>query len=308
MNSQKTFLTQWTAALVLGLSLPTFSAAGEHAPKAPALLSQDDLQKRLSDAKLRLLDARPRADYDLAHIPGAVWVDGKIFQEQSRPEAFADQAAWAQALAPLGIASDTEVYIYDGARQHDASRIWWLLSYAGIERVGLVDGGFPLWERQGRPVSSEVPAVAPRPLAVQFHSKWVTTRAEIQAAIANGEIQLLDARSTAEFRGEKRPPASSRAGHIPTARSLDGYDLVDADGKFLDPAIQRERLAQAGIVADRPVIAYSNTGARSSIAVFALKRLGIHVRHYYQGFAEWSKDASASIVQGDKPGDRSPSK
>jgi|SRR5271157_209311 len=308
MNSQKTFLTQWTAALVLGLSLPAFSAAGEHPPKAPALLSQDELQKRLSDAKLRLLDARPRADYDQGHIPGAVWVDGKIFQELSRPEAFADQTAWAQSLAPLGITSDTEVYIYDGSRQHDASRIWWLLSYAGVERVGLIDGGFPLWERQGHPVSTEVPAVAPRPLAVQFHSKWVAPRAEIQAAIAKGEIQLLDARSAAEHRGEKSPPGSSRAGHIPTARSLDAYDLVDADGKFLDPATQRERLAQAGIVADRPVIAYSNTGGRSSIAVFALRRLGIHVRHYYQGLAEWSKDASAALVQGDKPGDGSSSK
>jgi thiosulfate/3-mercaptopyruvate sulfurtransferase len=112
---------------------------------------------------------------------------------------------------------------------------------------------------------------------------------------------LLDARSVAEYRGETPPRNGGPAGHIPSARSLEGYDLVDAEGRFLDAESQRARLARAGIVPDRPVIAYSNGGARSALSVFALKRLGISTRHYFQGLSDWSKDSSASLVVGAEP-------
>jgi thiosulfate/3-mercaptopyruvate sulfurtransferase len=149
MSTRLIFVRGLLSALVL--AIPPLVMGAEPAGKVPALLSHDALQTRLGGAKLRLLDVRPQADYEKGHIPGALWVDGKVFQEISRPESLANAAAWAQA--PLGIGQDSEVYIYDAARQHDAARLWWLLSYAGVERVGLIDGGFPLWERQGRPVS-----------------------------------------------------------------------------------------------------------------------------------------------------------
>jgi 3-mercaptopyruvate sulfurtransferase SseA len=41
--------------------------------------------------------------------------------------------------------------VYDANRQLDAARLWWLLRYLGVGQVGLIDGGFPLWEKQGRP-------------------------------------------------------------------------------------------------------------------------------------------------------------
>ena len=291
-----------TAALALNLALSAVGLAQEHAPNAPPLISHDELQKRLSDTKLRLVDSRPKADYDKGHVPGAVWVDSKVFQEISKPETVADQSVWSHALAPLGIDLDTEVYVIDGAHQ-DAARTWWLLSYAGVKHVGLVDGSFALWERQGHPVTSEVPTIAPRPLTVEFHPKRFATKADVKTAIAKGESQLLDIRSAAEYRGEKQKNAAARAGHIPTARSLDVHDLLDPDGKFLDPATQRQRLSQAGIAADRPAIVYSNSGSRASLAVFALRRLGIHARSYYYGLADWSKDASEPVILGDKPGE-----
>jgi thiosulfate/3-mercaptopyruvate sulfurtransferase len=267
------FVSVHGLAVTLALTIPPLVGGGEPAGKAPILVTHDELQKRLGDAKLRLLDARPKADYDKGHIPGALWVDGKAFQDVSRPESLANAEAWAQILAPLAITPGSEVYIYDAARQHDAARIWWLSSYAGVERVGLVDGGFPLWERQNRPVTSESPAVEPRRFDVQFHARRVAERADVQAAIDTGAAQLLDARSEAEYRGETKPRDGGPAGHIPSARSLEAYGLVDADGRFLDAETQRARLARTGLAAGRPVIVYSHGGSRSALAVFALERL-----------------------------------
>jgi thiosulfate/3-mercaptopyruvate sulfurtransferase len=65
------------------MALAAFAAhtAAEEAPESAQptsrLVSFNELQKRLNEAKLRLLDVRPRADYDRSHIPGAVSADAK---------------------------------------------------------------------------------------------------------------------------------------------------------------------------------------------------------------------------------------
>ena len=68
------------------------------------LVTHDELEKRLGDGELRILDTRPKADYDKGHIPGAVWVDAKAVEEMAaKPGALADRGAWETWLAPLGI-------------------------------------------------------------------------------------------------------------------------------------------------------------------------------------------------------------
>jgi thiosulfate/3-mercaptopyruvate sulfurtransferase len=298
-DAMKTVTTKtigWTAALAL--ALPVLARAGE--PDAPPLIAQDELQKRLGDPELRLLDVRPRAEYNRGHIPGALWLDIKSLEELAQGDSFADKEAWVRSLAPLGIGPNTEVYLYDANRQHDAGRAWWLLWYASVPRVGLVDGGFPLWVYAGRAVSKEVPTIAARELAVAFHPRLVVSRAEVQSASQGREVQILDVRSGAEYRGDVKPQNGSRAGHIPGARSLDADELVDADGRWLDPALQRARLIQAGIDPQRPLIVYSQEGARSGLAIFALRRLGIPARHYRAGFADWVNDPQAPVVSGNE--------
>ena len=194
--------------VVLTLALPVLARAADEpsrTPQAPPLLSHDELQKRLNDSHLRLLDARSRANYEKGHIPGALWVDVKELQALTRPETLSDKDAWARALAPLAIDETSEVYVYDDDRQHNAGRVWWQLSYAGVPRVGLIDGGFPLWERERRPVNSETVQVEPRTFAVNFHAKRAASRDEVRSAIQDDKVQIVDARSAAEYRGEKKP-------------------------------------------------------------------------------------------------------
>ena len=290
-----------TGLVFLALSNPAVSADEKHHEGAP-LITHEKLQERLNDPKLRLLDARPRSEYDQGHIPGAVWVDTKVIQELGRPEAIRDEAVWSRALAPLGINDDTrEVFIYDSARQHDAARVWWTLSYAGVPRVGLVDGGFGLWQREKRPVGTDPAVVASREFRPTFRAGRLAIRDEVRRAISSGSAQLLDARSPEEYRGERHSENSTAAGHIPGARNLDAYALVDSDGRFVDKESVSRRLADAGFAADRPVIAYSNGGNRSAIVAFALEQLGAPVRHYVPGLSDWSQDASAPIAAGRQP-------
>ncbi len=296
----------------LALAFPALAPAAEpEKPKQaafhltpPQVISHEALEKRLNDPALRLIDARSKADYGKGHLPGALWVDVKAFEDLFKSKEVADKSVWAHALAPLGIGANTEVYVYDGAKQHDAARVWWLLGYANVEKIGLVDGGFGLWQKSSRPVVTEVKSVAPQEFSVKFHERRVLSRAEVQAAAKGEELQLLDARSVAEFKGEKKPANGGRAGHIPGAKNLEAYDLVDADGRFLDKEATLKKLSAAGIVEGKSVVVYSNGAGRASVATFALRKAGIHARVYVPGFAAWAKDASAEIVTGLDAGSR----
>ena len=303
--------TRGLATLAL-FAVPTLAlAADEPQRHGSPLITHESLQARLSDQKLRLLDVRPRADYDQGHIPGAVWVDIKAIRELTRPDAIRDEAAWSRAIAPLGISTDTEaVFIYDNARQHDAAPVWWALTYAGVPRVGLVDGGFALWQKDKHPVSSDAVTVAAQEFKPNLHADRFATRDDVRQASTKGDSQLLDARAPEEYRGEATADNNSNntnsnhkstPGHIPGARNLDGYALVDVDGRFLEDDTVKSRLSEAGFTADRPVITYSQSGNRSAIVVFALERAGTPIKHYVPGLAEWRTDATAPIAAGRDP-------
>ena len=261
----------------------------------------------LEDPSLRLLDARPRADYEKGHLPGAVWVDVKALEGLFQSDAVADPAAWARAVAPLGIGAGTEVFAYDDNRQHDAARAWWLLGYAGVEKIGVVDGSYKGWVKAGRPTGTETPAVAAKDFAAKFHPRRVLRRDDIREAAKGHALQLVDARSADEYSGAKAPTNGGRAGHIPGARNLFAYDLVAEDGTILGAEAIREKLAKAGIKADVPVIVYSNGAGRGSVVAFALRRAGVHARVFVPGLNGWSKDDSAQVLKGPIPAG-SPSK
>jgi thiosulfate/3-mercaptopyruvate sulfurtransferase len=162
----------------------------------------DELQGRIGEPHFRLLDARSQGEYDKGHIPGAVRVDPRTVEKiAAKPGALTDRAAWEAWIAPLGIGPDTEVLVYDANRQLDAARLWWLLRYLGIAKVGLIDGGVTLWEKQGRTVTTETRKVEPRKFEIRFRTDRLATRDEVLGALKQGKVRVIDARSQAEHTG-----------------------------------------------------------------------------------------------------------
>ncbi len=215
-------------ATVLALIGPFYQSASDKPDSQPSsaaiLKTFDALQERLNAPSLRLLDARPRADYVKAHIPGAVWVDAKAVEKlAARSGGLEDRDAWKAWIAPLGITPQTKVLIYDAHRHLDAARLWWLLSYLGDEKVGLIDGSFPLWQRQGRPVATEIAKVDPTPFRINFRTDKHATRSEVLEAMKAKSAQIIDARSVPEYRGAEL--RSKRGSHIPSACSLEWSNL-----------------------------------------------------------------------------------
>src|SRR5262249_35438461 len=123
-----TVMTKAWLILPLVFLAPLASRAADSGGERACLVAFPELEKRLGEPDLRILDARPKADYEKGHIPGAVWVDAKAVESMAaKPGALTDRASWEKWIAPLGIGPKTDVVVYDARRQLDAPRIWWVL-------------------------------------------------------------------------------------------------------------------------------------------------------------------------------------
>ncbi len=285
-------------ALVLGL-LASAPAPAADGPMA-RLATFDELEKSLGQPGLRLLDARPRAEHEHAHLPDATWVDAKAAQAiAARPGGLQDRDAWEAWIRPLGIAPGDRVLILDGERQLEAARLWWLLGYLGVESVGLVDGNVPLWVRQGRPTTAEATATTPVAFPVRFRDDRHATRDQVLRAVEEKTAAIVDARTLAEFTGEKK--LSKRGGHAPDACRMEWTDLVDLDGRFLGAEAIRARLAALGVAPGRAVITHCQGGGRASVDAFAIERAGFPTRNFYLGWSDWGNADDTPVVEGPGP-------
>jgi thiosulfate/3-mercaptopyruvate sulfurtransferase len=265
---------------------------------AARLIPFDKLQARLGDPKLRLLDARPKADYAKAHIPGAAWVDLKKAEAiASAPGGLQDPDAWTDWVAGLGIEPGSEVIVYDANRQLDAARLWWLLSYLGVKHVALIDGGFPLWASEGRPTSDEPFSPEAKPFPISLRKDRIATLEDVAGLLKSGDAKIVDARGEAEFTGARA--LSKRGGRIPGACSVEWTRLVDDQGRFLPLDDLRAKFKAAGLEDDDAAVSHCQGGGRASVDAFILERLGHPTRNYYLGWSDWGNADDTPIETGE---------
>jgi thiosulfate/3-mercaptopyruvate sulfurtransferase len=293
------FTTRIVPGLLALALIGAAPALSQQTPRPMArLVTFDELQSRLKQPGPRILDPRPRADYDQGHLPGAVWVDVKTASDlAAKPGGLADRDEWTAWMRPLGLTDEArEVRIVDGKRQLDAARLWWLLTYLGIDDVGLVDGNVPLWQSQGRPMTTEVPKAAASTVAAAFRRERLAGAEDVLAALKDHSAKIVDARTLDEHTGAEAK--SKRGGHVPTACHLEWTDLVDNDGRFLAESSLRERLAKLGIKPGEAVITHCQGGGRASVDAFALERLGLRTRNYYLGWSDWGNRDEVPVDKG----------
>lgn len=263
------------------LSLALTPAADSY-PNAKILIEADALQK-LDPKTVLILDARDEKAYLAGHILGAVRLPTAEWSKAvpDTPE------AWAKRMAQLGAKSDTPVVVYAGADVRDAARAWWLLKYAGVEDVQLLNGGFPAWEKVGGEAETKENAARPiEPGMAAVRSDRLAEKKDLQAILKDKSSQILDARSEGEYCGTAG--AASRKGHIPGAVALEWSDLLTPDKKFKSPEELKKLFAERKVDLDKPAVTYCQSGGRAAVLAFGLELMGAkHVRNYYKSWAEW---------------------
>ena len=254
------------------------------------------------DVRWRLGGPPPAELYASGHLPGAVGVD--LDRDLAAPvgdgsrgrHPLPEPGALQEALRRWGINEDSSVVAYDDADGSSAARAWWLLRWAGLGDVRVLDGGMAAWTAAGLPLTAEVPSPEPGDVLVRPGAMPVLD-AESTAGLVAGGGTLLDARVEPRYRGEVEP-VDPVAGHIPGARSAPAGGNVDTSGRFLTAERLRERFAGLGVDPGRGVGAYCGSGVTAAQEVLALHLAGIPAALYAGSWSEWVADRSRPVETG----------
>jgi len=243
-----------------------------------------------------------RRAYAAAHVPGAYFVhvdedlSGKKTGKNGR-HPLPDIEEFAARMNERGVTPQTQVVLYDDLGGNFAVRLWWMLRWLGHERVALLDGGYPLWEREGRQVTKEVPqprkgAFVPRP-----REGATVDVAFVEQHREDPALKLIDARAAERFKGLQEP-IDPVAGHIPGAVNRFWQKNLRPDGLFKSPdQLRKEYTELLGATAPDQAVHMCGSGVTSCHNMFALELAGIPAGRLYPGsWSEWCADPSRPIA------------
>ena len=274
------------AALLVTL---TFTLALSSASFAADLALIEPAALKGNSSKWIILDARPKAEWEAGHIPGALSLPWEAYtRTDARGVKYSTipPQELAVALAGLGIDEKSPLVVYG-----DADKSWggegydvWLFSWLGHRGpIRLLSGGIQSWRSQNLPLAhgAEKPLARKAGYKVSINPQTIVTTEELQKG-RNG-YTLVDVRSTFEWLKGRIPGAI----HIPWEDFYTGKDR-----RPLPPAELKKLLAKHGVDSSKPVVFYCLGGVRSAYAWTVYQLAGLPDGRNYKGsWAAWEKRA-----------------
>jgi thiosulfate/3-mercaptopyruvate sulfurtransferase len=260
-------------------------------PNAQLLIETPELASLLSSPGVRLLDARLPQEYRLGHIPGAVNLPAPATDSlDANRQGYPLPPDWAERLfRGAGIDQTSRVIVYDDEGNRFAARVFYVLEFFGQAHVQLLNGGFKKWQSEGRPIVNEPPTLAPGDFQPRANPTLMATSQWVMQRLKDPAVKLVDARSPAEFLGEK--VLGPRGGHIPGAVNIDWTRTIEPGEikTFLPPARLKELFEGSGVSKKQEVVVYCELGIRGASVYFALRLMGYpRVRLYDGSWMDWS--------------------
>jgi len=223
----------------------------------------------------------PLADYQKAHLPGAVFVDVDRWLA-GPPSAAAgrhplpDPEHFAEGMRVAGIGDEDLVVAYDDDSGVQAARLVWLLRVTG-HAAALLDTDITGWHGQRESGSVTRPRSSFR--AVPWPAELLVSMDDL------GEVPLLDARPADRFRGENEV-VDVRAGHVPGAHSLPSRES-STGGRLLPVPELRRRLTEAGVA--EGWVSMCGSGVTACHTLLVAEHLGLPQGRLYPGsWSQWA--------------------
>ena len=278
------------------------------------------LAEHLEDPHLRVVDMRgyvrtvehdgvqdalyvgARDEYEEGHIPGALYIDwsSDIVDPDDVVEAqVAPAERFAGVMGRLGIGDQHLVVAYDAhPASQFATRLWWALNYYGHDQVVVLNGGLPKWQRENRPLVTDIPAYPPATFTTIPQPHLRATAEDVLSFLGQQGVTMVDARESRQYTGEA-VRRHGRPGHIPGALNIPREELIDpATGTFRSNDALARMFTDFGVKPEDHVVAYCNGGVAATTVLFSLAMLGYPKLTNYDGsWNEWGarQDLPAEI-------------
>jgi thiosulfate/3-mercaptopyruvate sulfurtransferase len=288
-------------------SAPAVDESSKASVKAPFLVEPEEVKAMLeSENPPAVIEISKAEKYEAGHLPGAVnfWRPDYENKDLEYGGMRAPRENMAKLLGDNGISGDREIIIYDTKGSVDAIRFTWILDLYGHDKMRVMNGGKKAWEAAGFSLTTD-PAPAVTPVEFTFAGPQKTNRLasfeDMLAAVNDPNVIILDTREPEEYKGVpyidkgKVNPWKKGAftfGRIKGSKHLNWSDAVDLNGDHRFKSIKdlKYNFEQAGITPDKTIIAYCQSGVRSSHTTYVLTEiLGYpNVKNYDGSWIEWS--------------------
>ncbi len=246
-----------------------------------------------------------QSEYRTSHLPKASYVnlendlsDTHITGRTGR-HPLPDKEKLFKKLSLWGIDSSVQVVVYDDFGGAHASRFWWILRWLGHDKVAVLDGGWPRWIKENRPISNEIYSPKSRVFnAIPRDNLHVSAENVIEYCF-DKKTNILDARSLERFRGENES-MDPVAGHIPSAVSAPYTNNLDSDGNWKSKSELRKMYLKLldGSPAEESVN-YCGSGITACHNVLAIYHAGLGLARIYPGsWSDWITDPKRPVEIG----------
>jgi len=255
-----------------------------------AFISTGQLSELLGETGVRVVDTRlsladeewGRREFEAARVPGAVYAHWLDLSDPDDPVQgqLAPPDRFRTAMKERGIGDDTLVVAYDDGVIFGAARLWWCLRAYGHRQARILEGGWPKWIEEGRPVEFGTPAPpgGDASFTPRLDPAVRAAKEDVLGFLEKGEGLLLDCRMNETW--------DSAAAHIPGAKRLPAPSVAGMDESELVAAA-----AALGAEPDTPIVLYCGGGVSASLGFAALDRAGYKDLRVYDGsWSEWSAD------------------
>ena len=279
--------------LSLAPLLHAAAGCGGHGTRETMLVSTAWLAAHLHDPNVVVLAVGRPGEYEGGHIPGARELKYSDIVTKPGETALTTELPpmerLADVLGKLGVSNDSRVILY---MTNDAlsltTRAYLTLDAVGMgARTALLDGGFPAWKSENRPVANDVPVVKAGKLTPCPQTDIIASRDYVQANLRHRGVDIVDARDPGFYTGAQIP-TNQRAGHIPGASNITYKNLVDASNKFKPADALATMFAAAGVKPGDRVVSYCHIGQQATVVYFTARYLGYDARLYDGSWEDWS--------------------
>ncbi len=271
------------------------------------LVSVEWLRLNINHPQLVLLDATipkvgqkaPSPDAKVPGIKRARFFDiKKAFSDptSSLPNTMPSAAQFTAAAQKIGLHTDSWLVIYDRHGMYSSPRAWWMFKTMGHEKVAVLDGGLPAWEKAGFSTNNLKKYKGDTgSFLAHYQKEKIVDSEEVLRRMADIDILVLDARSEGRFKGTApEPRAELRGGHIPLSKSLPHTEVVK-DGQMLDEAALKKIFTEKG-VEDQELIFSCGSGITACVIALAAEKAGLQKKKIYDGsWTDWASNLALPV-------------
>jgi thiosulfate/3-mercaptopyruvate sulfurtransferase len=295
------------SAVALALLATSGIQPSTAAPKnqARAVVNADWLEQNIDNPKVRIVEVSTEPGlYERGHIKNAAKIVWHTELVDTVNRDIASAKNFQKLAQKIGINKDTTIVLYGDKNNWFAAWGAWLFNIYGATDVRILDGGRVKWEKDGRALTTAVPAFKAGNFTTRVADKSLrATLLQDVLPVAKKRVKadLIDIRGADEFSGKifAAPgfqELAVRAGHIPGAINVPWGQNVNADGTFKTVAELKKLYADKGVDGKQNIITYCRIGERSSLTWFVLSEiLGYNVKNYDGSWTEYGNSVGVPI-------------